>query len=243
MRPLLLLLTLVLTGCASALIPDPPLQADVLTVSGRHALPRADGSPLAGRLQVAQVTVDSGAAVQMKTETEAYRALVQGALEKSLRNYGYLAEAGTGEPIRLNVAVPALELKTEKEATGATARLRITPAASAPECLAREARADFRAFSPKKSGTGQRAFAVVAGLTLAILSGPTGAGHAGTFMGEQFLDASARNAAMNARRQDAYGEAVAPTFDKAMEARFAGSHAVQLAIADYIAHLGRACRS
>jgi hypothetical protein len=73
------------------------LQADQLTVSGRHALPKADGA-LAGRLEVGEVVVDPALAKQMALETEAYRALLTSALQKSLSNYGYRAQAGARAP-------------------------------------------------------------------------------------------------------------------------------------------------
>jgi hypothetical protein len=116
--------------------------------------------------------------------------------------------------------------------------------AGSPECLTREARADFRALTPTRSGGGQRAFGMVAGVTMAILGGPAGAASAGTWMANQMSLASADNAALNARRGGAFGEGVAPTFDRKLEARFAGVNATQLAIADYVAHLGQpgACR-
>jgi hypothetical protein len=81
----------------------------------------------------------------------------------------------------------------------------------------------------------------VAGVTLAALSGPAGAGTIGQWMAQNDQDAALKNAALNSRRQTAYGEGVSPSFDKTAQARFAATNATQLAIADYLAHLGRAC--
>ena len=228
-------------ACASLVTPAPSalIQADQLTVSGRHALPRAEGA-LAGRLEVGEVVVDPALARQMALEPEAYRALLTSALQKSLGNYGSRAPARAGAALRLRVEATALELSPDKQGTSAVARLRISPMeAGSPGCLTREARADFRALAPTRSGGGQRAFGMVAGVTMAILGGPAGAASAGTWMANQMSLASADNAALNARRGGAFGDGVAPTFDRKLEARFAGVNATQLAIADYVAHLGQ----
>lgn len=228
-----------LSACASAFAPQAPLlQADALTVSGRYALPKAGGSPLAGRLRVAEVTVAPAMSTQIKVDPELLRTTVRSAVEKSLTNYGWLGAGADLVPVSVEVA--PLALKAEKTSTAATAVLRFRPTGPVP-CLQRDARADFKALSPLRSGGGQRAFGWVAGITLAVLSGPAGAGGIGTWIAQNDQDAARRNTALNAKRDTAYGEAVAPSFDKTVEARFAGVNATQLAIADYVAHLGAAC--
>lgn len=232
----------VLGGCASALVPKPPaIQADWLTVSGRHALPKADGSPYAGGLRVAEVVVTPTAAAQMSLKKDLYRTTLRSAVEKSLANYGWLGTGPDAMPVTVEAA--PLGLRAEPKSTAATAELRFRPAnaASGSACLRRDARAEFKALSPMKSGGGQRAFGWVAGIALAALSGPTGAASIGQWIAQNDQNAGLQNAAMNAKRQTAFGEGVAPSFDKAVEARFAGTNATQLAVADYIVHLGRAC--
>ena len=244
MRAALVCLPLLATlaGCASALAPKPPaIQADWLTVSGRYALPKADGSPFAGGLRVSEVVVTPTAAEQMSLKEDLYRTTLRAAVEKSLANYGWL---GTGpEALPITVEAAPLSLKAAPKSTAAGAELRFRPASSASgsACLRRDARAEFKALSPIKSGGGQRAFGWVAGITLAALSGPAGAASIGQWIAQNDQNASLQNGAINAKRQTAFGEGVAPSFDKSVEARFAGTNATQLAIADYIVHLGRAC--
>lgn len=232
-----------LAGCVSTAAPPPALQADALTVSGRHALPKAAASPWAGRVRVAQIVAAPAAARQLGLEPGAYEPFLRGALEKSLRNYGWLAPSGAADAPAITVELPALTAKADAKATAVSAVLKIEPtqASAEADCLRREAPADFRALSPTRSGQGQRAFGMVAGVALAILGGPAGAASAGSFMAGQWSDAGARNAALNARQGAAFGEGVAPTFDKAKELQFAASNAVQLATADYLAHIAKAC--
>lgn len=240
-RALVGLLLLAASGACTTAPRPPVLQADWLTVSGRHALPKAESGPLAGKLRVAAIVVDPALPRQVGVDPALYSASLQAAVEKSLANYGWL---GTGaDALPVTVAASPLTLQADKMGTLVTARLdfRSADASTARPCLARQARADFKALSPTRSGGGQRAFGWVAGITLAALSGPAGAGTIGQWMAQNDQDAALKNAALNSRRETAYGEGVAPSLNKTAEARFGGINATQLAIADYLAHLGRAC--
>jgi hypothetical protein len=217
-----------------------PINADLITVNGRHGLPRADGSPIAARLLVKEVMVAPSVAPLLKTEVTVIRASLRQALEKSLRNHGYLAvrtaEAGAQEgtaPV-LNLVVELAELDVQADPEGATviARISAVPLADGPAvaCLPYVATGKFRALTPLKSGGGQRATGIIFG----ALAGPVG----GVFMASQLQNATANNVALNSRRTVAAGEGVSPQHGDKAVARHAAINALQMALVDLVKHLG-----
>lgn len=217
-----------------------PMNADLITVNGRHGLPRADGSPIAARLLVKDVIVAPSAASLLKADGPAVSASLRQALEKSLRNHGYLAaqiaepaaEAGTAPVLDLIVELAELDLQTDAEGATVVARISAVPRADGPAvaCLPYVATGKFRALTPLKSGGGQRATGIIFG----ALTGPVG----GMFMASQMQNATANNIALNSRRTVAAGEGVSPQHGAQAVARHAAINALQMALVDLVKHLG-----
>lgn len=220
----------------TALADAPPINADLITVSGRHGLPRADGSPLAARLSVKEVTVGPSAATILTTDIGTVRWTLRQGVEKTLRNHGYLAatEPAAGAEPSLAILVEMLDLDVQADAEGATAIVRLSVGAPADgpaiACLPYAATGKFRALAPLKSGGGQRATGIIFG----VLAGPAG----GVFMANQLQNATANNVALNSRRTVAAGEGVSPQFGAAAVARHASINAIQMALVDLVKHLG-----
>ncbi len=236
-RRFLILAGVVMAALATpAMAETPPLNADLITVSGRHGLPRADGSPLAARLSVKAVTVGPSAATILTTDLGTVRWTLRQGVEKTLRNHGYLApaEPAAGAEPPLAILVEMSDLDVQADAEGATAIVRLSVGAPADEpaiaCLPYAATGKFRALTPLKSGGGQRATGIIFG----VLAGPAG----GVFMANQLQNATANNVALNSRRTVAAGEGVSPQFGAPAVARHASINAIQMALVDLVKHLG-----
>lgn len=220
----------------TAMAEAPPINVDLITVSGRHGLPRGEGSPIAARLRVEAVTVDPSAATLFKTDLVTVSSSLRQGVEKSLRNHGYLASAepaAGGEPsLTIVVAMSELDIQADPQGATAVARVSVDARAGSPTiaCLPYTATGKFRALTPQKSGGGQRATGIIFG----ALAGPVG----GVFMANQLQNASANNVALNSRRTVAAGEGVSPQFGAPAVARHASINAVQMALVDLVKHLG-----
>ena len=219
-----------------AMAEAPPISVDQIIVSGRHGLPRGEGSPIAARLWIKDVTVDPSAAPLLKTDIVSVRLALRQGVEKSLRNHGYLApgEPATGSESSLAILVEMSELDIQADPQGATAsvRLAVGEQTGSPTivCLPHVATGRFRALTPLKSGGGQRATGIIFG----ALAGPVG----GVFMANQLQNADANNVALNSRRTVAAGEGVSPQFGAPAVARHASINAIQMALVDLVKHLG-----
>ena len=236
-RRFLILAGVVMAALATpAMAETPPLNADLITVSGRHGLPRADGSPLAARLSVKAVTVGPSAATILTTDLGTVRWTLRQGVEKTLRNHGYLAPAeptaGAEPPLAILVEMSDLDVQADAEGATAIARLSVGAPADGPAiaCLPYAATGKFRALTPLKSGGGQRATGIIFG----VLAGPAG----GVFMANQLQNATANNVALNSRRTVAAGEGVSPQFGAPAVARHASINAIQMALVDLVKHLG-----
>ncbi|KRA66086.1 hypothetical protein ASD79_02035 [Caulobacter sp. Root655] len=223
---------------ATAMAEPPPINVDLITVSGRHGLPRGEGSPIAGRLLVKDVTVDPSAATLFKTDVATVGSSLRQGVEKTLRNHGYLAAAaaepaaGGAPPLAIVVEMSGPDIQADAEGATAIARLSVGPPADSPAiaCLPYTATGKFRALTPLKSGGGQRATGIIFG----ALAGPVG----GVFMANQLQNATANNVALNSRRTVAAGEGVSPQHGAPAVARHASINAVQMALIDLVKHLG-----
>jgi len=218
-----------------ALAQPSPMNADLITVNGRHGLPRADGSPIAARLLIKDVIVAPTAGPVLKADPVVVQAALRQALEKSLRNHGYLAEpaAEPGAPtVALVVELAEFDVQADPEGTTAVARISVVPQAGGPAaaCLTYAATGKFRALTPLKSGGGQRATGIIFG----ALAGPVG----GMFMASQMQNATANNVALNSRRTVAADEGVSPQHGAPAVARHAAINALQMAMVDLVKHLG-----
>jgi hypothetical protein len=235
-RPAAVAACIALAAAGPAFGAAPELNPDLLTVSGRHALPNAEGSPYKARLAVGEVVVAPGLERQTGIDPVAFKAGFTLALEKSLRNHGYLAAgAGDAGARALSLDFTAPELAAQPDGATAVVRLRAKLANADPQapCAPFEARGEFHALAPLRSGAGQRVVVVAATVALAFV-GVNG----GAFMVSQFQSASAQNRALNAHRGLQAGEGVAPGGGEQAVARHAVVNATQLALAELIRHLG-----
>lgn len=241
-RPSVAVLALALAAACAAPVraATPAIDADLMTVSGRFALPAADGSSFRGHLWPASML--SGALPSSLGWTaEAFHAAFHQAAGKSLANFGYRAESsGDAAPVVLEVT--ALEVDKADGVTVAHAHIHMRLASGADTCLDHESVGEFKALWPVRTGDGQRAFGLVASVALAVAT--RGAPTPNIFLSDQFQNATAQNTALNARRETGKDEGVAPDRGGQGAARFAVANAVQLALAEMIEHLGRApsCR-
>jgi hypothetical protein len=236
-RRVLTMVGVVMAALATtAMTGPPPINVDLITVSGRHGLPRGEGSPIAGRLLVRDVTVDPSAATLFKTDVATVGSSLRQGVEKTLRNHGYLAAAepavGGPPPLAIVVEMSGPDIQADAEGATAIARLSVGPPADSPAiaCLPYIATGKFRALTPLKSGGGQRATGIIFG----ALAGPVG----GVFMANQLQNATANNVALNSRRTVAAGEGVSPQHGAPAVARHASINAVQMALVDLVKHLG-----
>ena len=84
-----LALALLVCSASSALAAGPELDPDLMTVSGRAALPSGAGTPLEARLEVGALTIDPSVAAVLRLKPDALEDALSHAIEKSLKNYGY----------------------------------------------------------------------------------------------------------------------------------------------------------
>lgn len=202
-----------------------------MTVSGRFELPHAVG-PLAGLVRLGTVKLDPGLASKSKQDGPALETAFLQAVDRSLRNFGYLAaDNGSGETA-VDVELLPVAATVSDDATLVTARLKFTATGAHANCLSREVEGRFRVLERQRSGGGRRALAVGAVVGMAFMGAP-----GGTFMADQFTTASAENHLLNAQRTTGVGEGVAPGFKDTDELAHGANAATQLALADYIRQL------
>jgi hypothetical protein len=237
-----LALAAALAGAAApawAARPPAPINPDPMTVSGRFDLPKAGGSPYAGRVKMGQVSLDGAFAQDAKLDPEALKTAVQAAAARSLQNFGYLAPDGAADALTVDLDVLPISVERTDDGARVTAQLRFKAAADA--CLAQVGEGRFKALERERSGGGRRAFALGASLAMGLALGPG----VNTFMPAEFETASAENRRRNAARLVAVGEGVAPAFGEAGLIGFGAMSATQLALADYLRRLGEtpACKA
>ncbi len=233
MRRLTLRLAVAAAALACTAGSAPPVPVDDLTVSGRFELPHAEGGPWAGRLRLASVLVTAPTSDALGLKPKQFHDSFASAVEKSLRNFGYLASDDVAQPIPITAELMALETTREDDATRVAVFMRFAPADPAADPrLACEARTEFKALPPTDAGGGQRTFGLAATVALSALLVP-----AGSFLHSQLDTASQNNKAINARRRD-NGEAVSPGGSELQMSRFAATNAMRLVIAGYLERLG-----
>jgi len=229
----LLGLGLNLAGCAAPTAVSGVAVSDLMTVSGRQALPTAaHGSRLAGQLGVSEIVVAEDAATTLRLDSATLRPGLREAFNRSLANHGYLA---SDEPLVVGLSVTVGSPTLTVDETGTTATVELTVRAPdghpASSCLNQTTSGRFRGLAPINSGAGERTTAVVATVLMGLAGAPPG-----LFMTDQFRNADAENAALNSGRAVLEGEAVTPRGQPA--AQFAGMHALRVAIATYVVRLG-----
>ncbi len=231
------LLSAGLTGCVTAATSRDAVETDMLTISGREAMKTASpGSPLAEKLVLADVIISDAAAATLNLEPAVLRSNLKQAFARSLTNHGYGARGDAvadAVPLIIEIANPVLT--TDPEATTAVVDMifRVPGDAAQASCLSHASQTRFRAVERLKSGGGERATALAAVVLMAAV-GVNG----GVFMADQFRNADADNAALNARRTLAAGEGLTPIDYRSSQ--YASVHAVRLGMAQYIRHLGEA---
>ncbi|HEY1752195.1 MAG TPA: hypothetical protein VGG29_13115 [Caulobacteraceae bacterium] len=213
-----------------------PVDPDLLTVSGRAALPSGEGTPLAASLQVGAVTLDPGVAAAAHEPADALQAAFAAAAAKSLKNYGYRwieggAPAGAG-PSTLAIEIEPFDITPDDKGDRVVARLKVA-ASAASGCFPYEATGDFHALTPLHSGGNQKALAIM----LVIASAAAGYAAPG-LLADQFNNADQQQAAMNAKRIVGKAEGVAPQGGPDVVVRYGAINALQLALASLVGHLG-----
>ena len=231
---------LVLILCAAMATPAwsaQPVNPDPLTVSGRFELAKAADGPLKARLKVAQATATADDAKVFMADPAALDTALAAGMSASLRNFGYLAGPEAAGAVGLLVRLEPLELKPDKDGVTVVARLRVEASGGDPAgCIPQSAEAKYRALVPVHGGDGQKVLGFVALVAFAAVGV-----YVGSLTTEQFQIANADQAAANARRERIEGESVSPQPGDRQMARYAAVNATQLATADFIRQLGKAC--
>lgn len=187
-------LFLALTVAVGAAGASPAIQPDLLTVSGRQALPRADGTNLEGRLRVVDITIDPNSPRETIGWPSDLQLTLAQAINKSFLNFGYRAESPSNNSISLSLEVAPVDLHVD--ATGAlaeaTLRFHQTPGDPHDACFPYDAKGRFRALAREQSGDGQRVLGVAAAVGLALV-GVNG----GVLLSTEFQTAGSDNSARN----------------------------------------------
>lgn len=231
-----LVLTAAVCVAASPALAKAPsvIDPDPMTVSGRFELPRA-AEPVAGQFRLGAVMLDPELAAKTKQDAVALQAAVQGAVSRSLQNFGYLAPAVLTEATAVDVELLPVAVERTEDGAAVTARLKFTAQGVAAGCFARVSEGRFTVLERERSEGGRRAFAIGAVVALAFV-GVNG----GTLLASEFDGAADDNRARNTLRKVAAGEGVAPGFGEARLLAYGASSATRLALADYIRQLGEA---
>ena len=233
MRVLLLVGALgMAAGAAHAAAPaTPALNPDLMTVSGRLELPRAEA--LAGRLRIAAVRVAPTFAKQARLKPEEAQAVVEAAAARSLRNFGYLAGEAVQDAVPVTLELLPAEASFDARGATVTSRLRIHGA-----CLDQTGEGRFRALARERSGGARRALGVASSVAISLATGyvpPTD-----TFLVSQLELASADHRRRNAERPVAEGEGVAEGFGEAATLKAGAVGAVRMALVDTLRRLHEA---
>ena len=222
-------------GATAAVAAEPSINVDLMTVSGRHAL--AQAGPTSPKLKLAEVSVAPAAQQASGFEPELFRAALEQAATRSLSNFGYQVAQSEGQASTASLELTKVEVAEIAEGARVSVSIRLSAPQAPASCLPRESAATFRSLSRLKSGNSRRVVGVLG--TVAALGTDGGA-----IMAHHFDAASHENRAVNSKRVTAPGEGVAPRHGEKSVLQFGVANAVQLALADVIAHLGSpACAS
>jgi hypothetical protein len=212
------------------------IDPDLLTVSGRAALPSGDGTSLSARLEIGAVTLDPGVAAAIDVKPEALQTALSLAAAKTLRNYGYRWTAPVSGPAgaatTMDIEVEPFDVTPDPSGEKVTAHLRLA-AGGATACFPYEATGEFHALTALRSGGNQKALAIF----IVIASAAAGV-NAAPLMVDQFRSADEQQAALNSKRVVGKAEGVAPQGGPQVVVRYGAINALQLALASLIAHLG-----
>jgi hypothetical protein len=225
---------LALAGATTAQAAPAPVNADLLTVSGRFEAPRAPEGPLKGRVKVAEATIAPGDGVILLADVKAFQVALRSALEASMRNFGYLAAPDQADTLTIEVRMDPLEMRPDADGISAVARLHVSAKGPGEGCVPTLAEAKYHALAPIRGGNGQRAVGI-AGIVIFAMVGLD----ASQFATAQFQDAAKGELAMNAQRVRTESEGVSPQGGDKQVARYAAFEATQLAAADLIRQLGK----
>ncbi len=225
------LLAAVLAGGAAAAAPVSP---DLMTVSGRFDAPKAVDGPLKGRIQVTAASLAPANAGVLGDGVGKIEPSLKGALEASLRNFGYLAAADHADPIRLTAQVDPYEVTPDPEGVFVVARLHLTATGGGADCVPTVAEARYHALAPMKALNKQKAAAwmqVIGLAAVGLMPMP------GVF--QEMGTASASDRAANDRRGRTESQSVSPDGSPKGILRYAAINATQIASADLIRQLGK----
>ena len=207
---------------------------DLLTVSGRAALPSGEATQLAVRIEVGEVTLDPGVATAAGLKPDDLQSALAHAAAKTLKNYGYRPAAAVSADGGLTVAldVEPLEVTPDDKGDKVVAHIKVT-ATGASACFPYEATGEFHALTALRTGGGQKTLAIF----LVVASAAAGYAAPGLLM-DQWRSADEQQAAINAKRIVGRAEGVAPPGGQDVVVRYGAISALQLALASLVAHLG-----
>jgi len=211
-----------------------PVSADLMTVSGRFEAPKAVEGPLKGRILVTAASLAPANADLLGDGAGKIEPSLKGAVEASLRNFGYLAAADHADPIRLTVQVDPYEVTPDPEGVFVVARLHLTATGGGADCVPTTAEARYHALAPMKALNKQKAAAwmqVIGLAAVGLMPMP------GVF--QEMGTASASDRAANDRRGRTESQSVSPDGSPKGILRYAAINATQIASADLIRQLGK----
>jgi hypothetical protein len=226
--PALLALALAAPAGAAPYSPDP------LTVSGRFEAPRAVEGPLKAGIRVNGATVGATEANLLGAAPDKVQPALKGAVEASLRNFGYLAAADGPGGVALDITLDPFEVTSDAEGVFVVARYRIAAKGEGAACVPTVAEARYHALAQMQHKGPQRAAAWVVVIGMAAVGV-----NAGQYLSDQYATARASDRAVNARRERSESEGVAPAPGEKVMTRYAAVNATQLAAADLIRQLGK----
>jgi hypothetical protein len=213
-----------------------PIDPDLMTVSGRAALPSGDGTSLSARLEIGAVTLDPGVAAAVDVKPEALQTALTLAAAKTLKNYGYRwagpVSGPAGAAATMDIEVEPFDVTPDPTGEKVTAHLKLATG-GATACFPYEATGEFHALTALRSGGNQKALAIF----IVIASAAAGV-NAAPLMVDQFRSADEQQAALNSKRVVGKAEGVAPQGGPQVVVRYGAINALQLALASLIAHLG-----
>lgn len=218
-----------LVGAAQAA----PVSPDLMTVSGRFEAPKAIDGPLKGRLRVAAASLAPANEQLLGDAANKIEPSLKGALEASLRNFGYLAPADVAGPVQLTVQVDPYEVTPDPEGVFVVARLRLVASGEGADCVPTTAEARYHALAPMKAFNNQKAAAwmqVVALAAVGLIPSPE--------VFREMDTANASDRAANGRRARTEQQSVSPDGSPKGILRYAAINATQIASADLIRQLG-----
>ncbi len=208
--------------------------ADPLTVSGRFEAPRAVDGPLKAGIRISNAKLGVPEAEILGATLERVQPALKGAMEASLRNFGYLAGPERAGGVDLDISLDPFEVTADAEGVFVVARYRIAARGDGAGCVPVVAEARYHALAQLQNTGKQRAAAWVAVIGLAAVGV-----NAGVFLSDQYATARGSDRAVNARRERSESEGVSPVVGQKGMTQFAAVSATQLAAADLIRQLGK----